>query len=228
VKTRTYHPTTYVPRGETYGNVTPEQWRAGVAYAETRTVEFLKGKPSWVDADSLQSEAFLGLLNAARLYKPELGRFITMAHYAIDRKLGQGWIIQQNQVRNRPPHSRFWTEPGHDPDEPFIPLSLQCLAAEGGTVVGGTPFEELQIAPNDTAAEALRGVALDAASERLARLTRLLSPQERRMLWERYGEERSQPDIARDYGITRQAVSKMIRSALIQVRSTARLLGDTP
>ena len=96
-----------VSPNETHGNVTPEQWRDGLRYAEILCGRFLGGKPSWVDQDALLSAAYEGVMAAARSYRPEKGVWSTLMTPAIHQRLERAWIAQQNAVLLRPATSRF-------------------------------------------------------------------------------------------------------------------------
>lgn len=207
---------------ETHGRVTPEQWRAGLRYAEILWDRFCREKPSWVDRDELRSAAYEGLMRAARRYEPRRGAWSTLMHPAIKQSLERAWIAQQNAVQLRPPTSRFWEAEGYDPNEALTPISLDQL-----TGPDGVPLGDFREAPDNTEVESLARVERERWQDRIARIFEHLTPREREVLRSR-AEGRTLLELARQLSCSRERIRQIERKATDKARRVAEELGIRP
>jgi len=185
---------------ETYGNVTPQQWRDGLRYADIMSARFIRDRlPNWGDPDDIRSAALIGLMKAAEWYRPERGAWSTYMHPAIARYMQRAWVAQQNWHRGRGAASRFWEEPGYDPDALFAPTSLDKLTRHDGDALhdllpGETP---------DPEAEVVERLEQDSLWQRILAALPHLTPKEREVVEARLSGFRFCEIVSR-LGLSRQ------------------------
>lgn len=202
---------------ETYGNVTPQQWRDGLRYADILSQKFCQGKPLWMDREAIRCAALDGLMAAARNYNPSRGRWSTVMHPSITRYMDRAWIAEQNHQLRRPPTSRFWETKDHDPEQPMGMISLDSLP-----LVDGDRLEELLSSDDDPAVEVLE--RLDGAewAAKTLRVLAELRPVDREILLAR-AAGRSLRELAQ--GITHESVRQREKHAIRRARAVARQMG---
>jgi RNA polymerase sigma factor for flagellar operon FliA len=151
-----------------------------------------------MEREDLVSWGMIGLVQAARAWDPERGHsFSTLACRAIERALVRG-------VR------REWR-----PDEARATVSLDAAIFDEGSDGGEERFIELLRARDDVED---RIVAFETGSAVRAAMA-ALPPEHREVIRRHYFNDEPVRDIARDLGLTRQAVYLREKMALRQLRA---------
>jgi RNA polymerase sigma factor (sigma-70 family) len=152
-----------------------------------------------MERDDLVSWGMIGLVQAARAWDPARGHsFSTLACRAIERSLVRG-------VR------REWR-----PDEARSTVSLDATVFDGTDDGGEERFVELLRDPEDVEGRLLASETEITVRDAVA----ALSPEQQDVIRRHYFEEEPVRDIARDLGLTRQAVYLREKTALRQLRDT--------
>jgi len=151
-----------------------------------------------MERDDLVSWGFLGLVQAARAWDPRRGlAFSTLAVKVIDRTVSRGILKEATLVASR------------------VPLSLDALLDASAQGEGSAERHVDQMRDEADVEQAV----LD-AEERLAiaQAVSELSPEQQWMLRQRFYEERTLEEIARQVGKTRQAIHLRERTILRTLR----------
>lgn len=213
-----------------------EPWRevvlAGLPLAETLARRY-RGRGA--DADDLLQVARLGLVKAARGYRP--GSPSGFTAYAVPTISGEiKRFFRDHQWLVRPPRAL------QELQQQVVECRRALGQARGRMVTDAEVAQALGIDSQRVRAVALSGNAYRAASEDLLRehptldagydqvLDRLaladlfasLGPRDSRLLWLRFVEEQSQSAIAEELGVSQMQVSRLLRSLLGRLRVLAR------
>jgi RNA polymerase sigma-B factor len=189
------------------------------------------------DEEDLVQVAYTGLVEACLRFDPHQGSFVGFAEPTISGVLKRhfrdhGWTV-------RPPRptqelaSVIWRRwPTLVQEMGALPCA-QDLAAELGAPV--TAVQQARLASEGYTASSIdaamsRGVSfcsneadedVDRTEARLIvdRAVAQLDESERRLIWLRYFEQRSQSDIAQELGISQMQVSRLLSRLLLKLRS---------
>lgn len=213
-----------------------ESWRdvvlAGLPLAETLARRY-HGRGA--DADDLLQVARLGLVKAARCYRPRSPSGFTA--YAVPTISGEiKRFFRDHQWLVRPPRAL------QELQQQVVECRRALGQARGRMVTDAEVAQALGVDSQRVRAAALSGSAYRAASEDLLRehptpntgydqmLDRLaladlfasLGPRDSRLLWLRFVEGRSQSTIAEEFGVSQMQVSRLLRSLLARLRVLAQ------
>ncbi len=192
------------------------------------------------DVDDLIQVARLGLVHAARRYRPGHGSFASFAVPTITGELKRhfrdhGWLV-------RPP--RRTQELQSEIEQTWSDLSQELGRDPGiAEITDRLELDHTMIATAMTARSAYHGVSLDHTtansavpmSDRigvedrgfdrvdlhvtLAAVCQALPPDDRALLHRRFVEERSQNDIATELGTNQMAVSRRLAAIMTELRA---------
>ena len=187
------------------------------------------------DDDDLQQVARCALLEAAQRYDPDQGSFASYAGPTISGVLKRhfrdhGWVVrpprqtQQLAVRINQQWSEVAQERQTTPSDRDL---ADCLEESLGTIREARRASQgYRTVPLDAATAPVAQTATeDAGYERcearllVARAWDLLDSGERRLLWMRYWERRSQSDIAARIGTSQMQVSRLLSRLLTKLRT---------
>lgn len=159
-----------------------------------------------VDFDDLCQEGRLGVLRAAELFREELGvKFSTFAFPHINSRM------------------RIWLHKTRDtvrvPSNLFGVVRVLTTPLDEPVNGDGRSLAETVSAPEASEGDPMAREALDALTVALKRLPK----KKREILEKRFWQRRTLDDVAKDYGVTREAVRKQQRQALLLLRRSAAL-----
>jgi len=193
-----------------------------------------------IDLEDLEQVALLGLTKAAHRFDPDLGHdFMSFAVPTIRGELRRhfrdlGWVVrpprrvQELQARIGKAQSELEQSLGRSPRPSEVAAHLDCdlddvveaLAADGCFTPTSldTPLDDVATTLGDMIGEEDATVEAVEAKVVLEPLIAELPARERRILFMRFYEERSQQDIADAVGITQAQVSRILARLLTQLR----------
>jgi RNA polymerase sigma-B factor len=195
-----------------------------------------------IDLDDLQQVALLGLTKAAHRFDPDLGHdFMSFAVPTIRGELRRhfrdlGWVVrpprrvQELQARISSAQSQLEQALGRSPRPSEVASHLgvslddvvEALSADGCFTPTSldTPLDDVTTTIGDMIGEEDTTVEAVEAKVVLEPLIAELPARERRILFMRFYEERSQQDIADAVGLTQAQVSRILARLLTQLRSS--------
>jgi RNA polymerase sigma-B factor len=195
-----------------------------------------------LDLEDLQQVALLGLTKAAHRFDPDLGHdFLSFAVPTIRGELRRhfrdlGWVVrpprrvQELQSRITKAQGVLEQTLGRSPRPSEVAHHLgvdvddvvEALAADGCFTPTSldTPLDDVTTTLGDLVGEEDRTVEAVEAKMLLEPLIAELPSRERRILFLRFYEERSQQDIADAVGLTQAQVSRILARLLSQMRAT--------
>jgi RNA polymerase sigma-B factor len=199
-----------------------------------------------IELEDLQQVALLGLTKAAHRFDPDLGHdFLSFAVPTIRGELRRhfrdlGWVVrpprrvQELQSRISGAQAQLEQALGRSPRPSEVASHLEvdlddvveALAADGCFTPTSldTPLDDVTTTLGDMIGEEDMTVEAVEAKVVLEPLIAELPARERRILFMRFYEERSQQDIAAAVGLTQAQVSRILARLLTQLRSG---LGDS-
>lgn len=183
--------------------------RTGLGYVPWLTREFLH---SGVSRDDLESEARLGLLDAARRFRPELGvQFITYASFWARRRM-QTFVARHAAVVRRPERR------GTEPPRARLDVSLD------DPVGANANARWRDVLADPTARAPLADLLLAEDTARVREAVADLPPPWRIIVAMRYGLDGRRPmtlqSIGARLGLSRERVRQLESKALRRMRST--------
>jgi RNA polymerase sigma-B factor len=195
-----------------------------------------------IELEDLQQVALLGLTKAAHRFDPDLGHdFLSFAVPTIRGELRRhfrdlGWVVrpprrvQELQSRISSAQAQLEQALGRSPRPSEVASHLEvdldhvveALAADGCFTPTSldTPLDDVATTLGDMIGEEDRTVEAVEAKVVLEPLIAELPARERRILYMRFYEERSQQDIATAVGLTQAQVSRILARLLTQLRSS--------
>ena len=195
-----------------------------------------------IELEDLQQVALLGLTKAAHRFDPDLGHdFMSFAVPTIRGELRRhfrdlGWVVrpprrvQELQSRISRAQAQLEQALGRSPRPSELASHLEvdlddvveALAADGCFTPTSldTPLDDVTTTLGDMIGEEDTTVEAVEAKVVLEPLIAELPARERRILFMRFYEERSQQDIADAVGLTQAQVSRILARLLAQLRSS--------
>ena len=201
-----------------------------------------------IDLEDLEQVALLGLTKAAHRFDPDRGHdFMSFAVPTVRGELKRhfrdlGWVVrpprrlQELQARISTVQGQLEQSLGRSPRPSEVASHLgvdvdtvvEALAADGcfAPTSLDTPLDDVATTLGDLVGEEDTRVEAVEAKVLLEPLIAELPDRERRILFMRFYEERSQQDIADAVGLTQAQVSRILARLLSRMR--ARLDGTRP
>ncbi|MGT2461465.1 sigma-70 family RNA polymerase sigma factor [Sinomonas atrocyanea] len=196
------------------------------------------------DAEDLCQVARLGLLKAARRYRPDLGHgFVPYAVPTITGEIkrylrDQSWVVrpprglQELRLKVRAVSARMTQTLGREPSTLEVARELGLEASDvaeaqlADAAMVGQPVVHTDLADDPQGfPEGVIPAVVDPGFERvealnaLARALRDASESERELLEMRFGEELTQEAIAQRLGVSQMQVSRLLRRILERLRT---------
>lgn len=220
---------------------TPAELVAGHLWIATHVARRFRGRGE--DPDDLQQVAYLGLVNAARRFDPDHGvRFVTFAMPTVVGEVrrhfrDRGWALrvsrglQERHLALRAVREQLTHALGRAPKVRELAVALDVPEEQVTETMGAAASYRPQrldqgndgAGDQSTLAAALGSPDDDVerTPERLAvrRALRSLAPRDRRAVVLRFYAGMTQAEIAAELGISQVHVSRVLRSALGELRT---------